>query len=258
MTRIYLPFLGEMGWYLMTFVKAIYSDPSPKIVCCKKGHESLFPNALGFYYDWQDIQDSHKAGIHPDFSHEERLKEHLLTLYPDAEFISPSRHGWHDRHDYAQSTFKPKSLLPHDLKADIVITPRKRQMDANRNWTQENWQFVVDQVNLLGYTVAVCGSQDTSFRLQGIKFNSWDYVDVDSDVELMNNARLVVTQESGLQYLSFLCERPTFCLGNYMGDLGSDLHRPMHVPFKALTYCWENPELLVNEIEFFMKWCKRI
>lgn len=237
----------------MTYVKAIHSE-SPGIVCCKRGHECLFPNALGFYYNWGDISDHMKAGIHSDFSHEKRLKDQLSQIYPDAEFISPSRHGWHDRHDYAKHTFIPKVNFPLGLQADVVITPRNRQVDANRNWKPEHWQYLINSLNERGISVAVCGARDSTFKLDGAKYYSYEHVDVESDVELMLNAKLVITQESGLQYLSFLCERPTFCIGNYMGDLGSDLHRPMHVPFKALGQdVVADPALLVKEVEFFFK-----
>lgn len=260
MTKVFLPFRGEFGWYLFTYVKRIHGDPSPnKIVCCKRGHECLFPTATDFFYDWQDIADSIKAGIYTDFSHEKELRERIANQFqlPDeTEWSSPSANGWHDKHDYANNIFIPKSLLPHDLKADVVITPRHRQMDSQRNWTQENWQYVVDRLNENNISVAVCGAKDSSFDLENVKYKSWDYLDVDSDVELMNNANLVIVQESGLQYLSFLCQRPTMCIDHYHKDHGADLHRPKNIPFKEISYVWHKPSLLVQEIEFYLRWCK--
>lgn len=254
--RVYLPFLGEFGWYLMTWVKQFHADKCPeKVICCKRGHECLFPTALGFFYDWQDIDDSNKAGIYENFSHEAALREKIHLQYPNhcLEFISPSRSGWHDKHDYASNTFKPICAFPRDLKADVVITPRHRQVDIRRNWTQNNWQYVVDRLVQKGISVGVCGAKDSTFHLNNVKHKSYDHVDVESDVEMMNNAKLVVTQESGLQYLSFMCERPTFCIDHYHKDHGSELHRPQHVPFKEVSYVWHQPELLVQEIEFFIK-----
>lgn len=259
MTKVFLPFIGEFGWYLMNHVKRIHADPSPdKIVCCKRGHECLFPTASQFYYDWQDIDEHKKAGIHDDASHEPALKYKILQHFnlTDVEWDTATVHGWHDKHDYASHVFMPKCLLPYDLKADVVITPRFRQMDAQRNWTQENWQYVVDKLAEKGISVAVCGSKNSTFNLNNVKFKSYEHTDVDSDVELMNNAKLVVTQESGLMYLSFLCRRPTFCIDHYHKDHGSDLHRPMDVPFKEVKYVWRQPDLLVQEIEFFLKWCR--
>lgn len=258
MTKVYLPFIGEFGWYLLTFVLRINGDPAEnKIVCCKRGHECLFPTASGFYYDWQDIDDSRKAGIYEDFSHEialkERIKAHLGI--DDIEWSSPSTNGWHDKLSYAEHTFIPKCNFPLDLKADIVITPRHRQMDIRRNWTQENWQYIVDRLNERNISVAVCGTRDTTFHLNNVKYASYNHVDVASDVELMTNAKLVITQESGLQYLSFMCQRPTFCIDHYHKDHGADLYRNKEIPFKEVYYVWNHPELLVQEIEFFLKWC---
>jgi len=257
--KVFLPFIGEFGWYLMNHVKRIHADPAPdKIVCCKKGHECLFPTASQFYYDWADVADGYKAGIHDDASHEPALQQAITQHFQldEVEWDTPTTHGWHDKHTYAAHTFKPKCLLPYELKADVVITPRFRQMDSLRNWPIENWQFVVDQLNLRNISVAVCGAEGSSYHLEGVKFNSWDYTDVDSDVELMNSAKLVITQESGLQYLAFLCEKPTFCIDHYHKDHGSDLHRPMQVPFKEVNYVWNKPQLLVQEIEFYLRWCK--
>lgn len=256
--KIYLPFRGEFGWYLMLWTKKFHGDPSPnKIVCCKKGHECLFPSATGFFYDWQDITDNMKAGIHPDFSHEVALKERLSNVFGECEFVSPSNSGWHDKHDYANNIFIPKCTFPLGLQTDIVITPRCRSIDPNRNWTQKKWQYVVDALMNQDISVGVCGSKESSFDLKNIKIKSYHHRDVDSDVELMTNAKLVVTQESGMQYLSFLCQKSTFCIDHYHKDHGADLHRPKNVPFKEVNYVWNDPELLVKEIQFFLdvlKW----
>ena len=260
MTKIYLPFIGEFGWYIFTFVKRIHGDPATnKIVCCKRGHECLFPTATDFFYDWQDIQDSQKAGIYEDFSHETELKQRIqshFNLPSDVEWSSPSSNGWHDKHDYANNIFIPKSLMPHDLKADVVITPRHRGMDEHRNWTAENWQYVVNELNKRNISVATCGAKDSSYILEGVKHNAYDYIDVDSDVELMNNAKLVITQESGMQYLSFLCQRPTMCIDHYHKDHGADLHRNLNIPFKEIKYVWNYPPFLVQEIEFYLRFMK--
>lgn len=241
----------------MLWCKKIHGDPSPnKIICCKKGHECLFPSATGFFYDWQDIADHMKAGIYEDFSHEEALKERLNNLFGECEFVSPSTSGWHDKLAYAEHTFIPKCNFPLGLNVDVVLTPRNRQIDAHRNWTPDNWQYVIDECNKKNIKVGICGAKESTFILTGAAHYSYDHIDVESDVEMMTNAKLVITQESGLQYLSFLCQRPTMCIDHYHRDHGADLHRPMHVPFKEIKYVWDRPEFLVQEIEFFIKWFK--
>jgi hypothetical protein len=253
--RCYLPWRGEFGWMIMCFIKKFHADSSTnKIICCKRGHECLFPTAVKFFYDWRDIPDSQKAGV-ATVTDEGKIKKQIMKQLPDdtIDFIGLSEVGWHNKHDFAQYTFIPQSKGNLGLKADIVITPRKRTMDAHRNWTHENWQLVVDGLNDYGITTGVCGNSETSFHLKNVAYKSYEHIDIDSDVELMNNAKLVVTQESGMQYLSFLCQRPTFCIDHYHSDFGADLHRNPDIPFKEVKHVWNKPELLVEEILSFLK-----
>jgi hypothetical protein len=101
--------------------------------------------------------------------------------------------------------------------------------------------------------VGVCGTRETSFDLTGVTCRSYDCIDIDSDVEMMNNAKLVITQESGLQYLSFMCQRPTFCIDHYNKDHGADLYRNPNIPFKEVKYVWTQPEKLIEEIIDFLR-----
>lgn len=240
---------------IMCFVKKFHADPSPnKIICCKPGHECLYPTASGFFYDWQDVPDSQKAGVY-EVTDEELIKVMVTEKYPnqEIEFVPLSEVGWHNKHDFAQHTFIPQSKHNLGLKVDVIITPRNRLMDPQRNWTKENWQLVVNGLCHNGISVGVCGAADSSFDLQNITFKSYDYIDVDSDVEMMNNAKLVVTQESGMQYLSFLCQRPTFCIDHYHADFGANLHRNMDIKFRNTMYVWNNPALLVDDVISFLK-----
>jgi hypothetical protein len=252
----FLPFIGEFGWMITTFVKRIQGyNHANKIVCTKRGHECLYPSATQFFYDWQDIPDHMKAGIYEKFDHEEIIKEKIKTQLntDDIHFCSPSETSWDEKKTLANNIFIPKSNHNLGLKTDIVITPRNRKMDPDRNWRQENWQLVVDELAKLNITVGVCGAKDSTFQLDNIKYKSYDYIDVDSDVELMTNAQLVITQESGLQYLSFLCQRPTFCIDRYHRDFGADLHRNQHIPFRELMrQVWDKPQRLVGEIQLFL------
>lgn len=250
----FLPFHGEFGWYIRTFVKRVQGyNHSNKIVCTKKGHECLFPSSSKFYYDWKDITDDIKAGIINN-KEEENIKDKIREFFAtdDICFLSASETSWEEKTSLADNIFIPKSVHNLGLKVDIVIAPRNRVVDAHRNWTKENWQLVVNGLVEKNITVGVCGTAATSFELDNISCKSYDHIDVDSDVEMMNNAKLVITQESGLQYLSFLCQRPTFCIDHYLKDFGSDLHRNLEVPFKEANHVWHNPHLLINEIISFL------
>lgn len=251
----FFPFRGEFGWYVMSHVKRIHGYNHPnKIVCARPGHECLFPSAKHFFYAWRDYHDNIKNGILMNYDDNE-IKRQIITMMDtdDICFISPSDISWEEKMALYNYTFIPKSIHNIGLKTDIVITPRKRNVDAHRNWKQEYWQYLVDQLTDLNFSVGVCGTRETSFDLNNILFKSHDYVDVDSDIELLNNAKIVITQESGLQYLSFLCERPTLCIDHYHRDFGADLHRKLSIPFKDIPYVWSNYKALVEEVILFMK-----
>ena len=253
--KCYLPWRGEFGWMLVSFVKKFHADQTPnKIICCKPGHECLFPSASDFFYDWQDILDSQKAGV-AEVKDENIIKEKVIEKFSDGtiDFVPLSSIGWHNKHDYAHHTFIPIAKNNFGLKVDIVIAPRNRVIDAHRNWTQENWQKVVDALVANDITVGVCGTAETCFPLSNIKHRAYDYVDVDSDVELMTNCKLVVAQESGLQYLSFLCQKPTFCIDFYHKHWGADSHRNLNIPFKEMEHTWGDPDTLIKEIISFVK-----
>lgn len=251
----FLPFRGEFGWYILNFVKRVHGfNHDNKIVCAKLGHQCLFPTASQFFYEWQDCTDHIKAGIIQN-EDEEILKNKIKTQFntDDIYFLSPSETSWDEKSTLAANTFIPQSKHKLGLSTDIVICPRRRTVDAHRNWTQENWQFIINQLVKNNINVSVCGSITSTFILDNVINKSYDYIDVDSDVELMNNAKLVIAQESGLAYLSYLCKRPTFIIDNYLKHLGADLHRDLNVPFKEIKYVWHEPHLLVNEILFFLK-----
>jgi len=245
----FLPFRGEFGWYIQTFVKRIQGyNHLNKIVCTKKGHECLFPSAQQFYYEWQDIADSIKMGIITN-TDEDILKKKIIEYIDtdDIFFLSPSETGWAEKESLANIKFIPQSLSNLGLKTDIVIAPRNRTVDRHRNATQEQWQTLVDQLSQKNISVGVCGNTNTSFNLNNIKHKSYDHIDVDSDVELINNAKLIIVHESGMQYLSFLCEKPTFCVDHYLGE-SSDWHRNPLITFKLLKNILGNPKALVDEI----------
>ena len=133
------------------------------------------------------------------------------------------------------------------MRDHVIVFPDTNSLLHYPPMREVNWQAVVDGLNKLSITVGVCGTRETSYDLTGISCRSYDHIDVDSDVEMMNNAKLVVTQETGLQYLSFLCKRPTFCIGNYQGG---ELHRDTNIFFKNII---ADPMLIVQEILNFLK-----
>jgi hypothetical protein len=218
----------------------------------------LFPSASSFYYDWKDIEDGIKVGIL--VNDKEEIKNKIKELYQtdDIHFLSSSETSWGEKALLSNHTFIPKSLHNLGLTCDVVFAPRNRTVDAHRNWTQENWQYVVNGLISKDISVGVCGTYDTSFHLDGIACKSYEHIDVDSDVEMMNNAKLIITQESGLQYLAFMCERPTFCIDHYHKNHGSDMHRNPNVEFREVSYVWSKSGKLIQEIVDFLNKIKAL
>jgi hypothetical protein len=250
--KCYLPWRGEFGWMIMCFVKKFHADPdSDKLICCKPGHECLFPTATHFFYDWQDLPDNKKAGANTEVKDEGSIKRQIISQYPGQQhFASLKEIGWHNKHSFAKHTFIPKSKHNLGLKADVVLAPRKREIDVFRNWSKENWQIVATGLANNGASVGVIGTKETSFELDNVAVRSYDHIDVDSDVELINNAKLVITQESGMQYLAFMCQKPVFHIDRFEV---SHEHRSPNIPFRDLQNTWGNPDLLVKETLNFLK-----
>lgn len=254
----FLPFRGEFGWYIQTFVKRVHGyNHSNKIVCTKQGHECLFPTATSFFYEWKDIPDNQKAGVLADISDipeiQTRVLEYFKLSRDEVTFLYSTESAWEEKLSLADISFIPNPKNLFGLNVDIVITPRNRQIDSQRNWTRENWQYLIDKLVTRGFTVGVCGARDSSFQLHNIKHYSYDYLDVNSDVELMLNAKAIVTQESGLLYLAFLCEKPIFVIDYYMGNMGSDLHRQNSTMLIEFQQFWNEPIKIYNEIIKFLE-----
>lgn len=260
----FLPFCGEFGWYLFVHVKRIeeFCRKNPwieTIACIKPGHECLFPDVDYFFYDWKDISDNQKIGINL-VENEENLKQKINKhfSFKTITFNSPSEMNWEDKEKFAPYTFKPLSINPitPEKRADIVITPRYREVDVLRNIPKEYWQKVVDGLVANGLTVAACGSKEASYDLENVKFKSWEGIDIDDDVNCMNHAKIVLTQETGLAYLAYMCERPIAFIGNYMGDLGADLHRNPKIPFFHISPNVENLEKCIEDsINIIVDFC---
>lgn len=251
----FLPFRGEFGWYLCSYVLMINGDShTDKIVCIKPGHECLFPTVTNFFYNWQDIPDNHKAGV-IIMDDEDTIKEMVKLQFPNEEitFISHSIIDWNNRHTFYQHSFVPKHKNNLNIGVDVVITPRFRRIDANRNWKLDNWQLLINELTNAGYTVGVCGTKETSHQLQNVLHKSYDHIDIDSDIEMISKAKLVITQETGLQYLSFMCKRPTFCVGHYHKDHGADLYRDISIPFKEFGKEVDEPLKIAKEAIYFLE-----
>lgn len=231
----FLPWLGEFGWYIFNQVKRVHGyNHNYKIVCIKPGHECLFPTAQEFFYDWDDIEDSRKAGVnHISKPVKAELREKLIAKYgDDIQFVDPSDTFWIEKETLAHFKFIPKPQNDFGLETDVVLLPRHRN---DRNWNPTNWQALANALKHEKLNVGVCGSKETTLKLKHIRYYAYDHVDIDSDVEMMSKTKIVVGQDSGLIYLAGLCRKPVIMLGHMFTPEITKLHLDDDVYFKRIS-----------------------
>ena len=266
---IYLPWRNEFGTLISDFCRWINGQKSDhKIVCCKKGHEALFPSAKDFYYDWEDISDDWKRGMKTFRSKHQRQFLDQLTVklkqeYPEANIIE---HPVHRRTPIRKHcNFIPKPTKLFGISCDIVIAPRFRKYAAHRNY--DHWPAVAEGLIKAGYKLGAIGAKDLSLDIDGIDVKSWDHNDtkfgVNADIELIRSSKLVIATDSGLAHLSILCQAPTKIIygeegilpGNNRRRIGWMMH--IHRGF-AENHCepiimgWDDPQKVVDETISFL------
>lgn len=231
-TTVFLPWIGEFGWYLTNHVKRVHAyNATKKIVFVKPGHECLFPTAQEFIYDWEDISDDKKAGVITNPNRPELVAK-ILSKYPDAKIVSHEETGWDEKENLAHHTFVPENRHKLGLKVDVVIAARQRNIDPQRNL--DCWQRIVNLFRERGLTVGLVGNKIGSAKLTGITHYASDHVDVDTDVELIKSATICVAQESGMAYLMMMCKKPLFMIDHDQNVPLRDLHRDPKVFFRVV------------------------
>jgi ADP-heptose:LPS heptosyltransferase len=213
MNDIFLPWRNEFGTlvsYYCRFINAYKSDH--KIACIKKGHESLYPSVKEFFYDWEDIKDSDKRGLksfrgagHHDFMSE--LSDELTYEFGKSTIHMPhlkkrtpvvKQPGW-------KFDIKPQKTF--GISCDIAIAPRFRDYASGKNWA--HWPELAEKLSDAGYSVASLGVKDFSADCPSVDIRSWDYPGgLDSDIELLQNCKLLICTDAGIAHLGALAGAP--------------------------------------------------
>lgn len=245
----FLPWASEFGWYIMNHVKRVHGYNHPKkIVCVKKGHECLFPTASEFWYHWaDDVPDANKGGV-VSYKHNHQVKKWVMGQYGEnVTFINPTDTGWPEKTSLAKHTFVPKPKGKHDFDIDVVITPRFRQIDTTRNYPKQ-WQEIVNLLVSMGLRVGVCGTKALSTTIEGAQYYSWDYTDVDTDIEMILSSKLVISQETGLAYLTMMCKKPLIIIDNCHTNV-ANAHRDPDVYFCNIKGAWNRKDELARAVK---------
>lgn len=270
---IFLPNYGEFGSTVHKLIRIVYFYNSPKkIVCCKKGEESLFPLANKFFYDWNDcVDDIHKWGF---FSKKKlqgvknyKYKEYQNLISQDFEKIQSIFgknynyiHLWKYNSDkifqlyahYFKVKLKPKTLK--NIKADIIISPRYRKGRSENNFLE--WEKLINIFNKKGYSIGCIGSKEQSLRIRNSNINSWDYKDNTSAImELLNNCKLYLGLDTGISHLASIMSIPmiVFSHVNQKHYLTNFMEKANNNYFLDLGKNVKNTDIIVNKVIEYME-----
>lgn len=208
---VIFPAVGEYGFEILKHIRYCNSLRKEYIACIKRGDECLYPNASGFYYNWENpLRDSMKAntGCFPEWrplldEWVMEFKAQLKEEFPDYGIVKPLyKNSWTTVHQ----KFIPKyeHILP---EVDVAIAPRFRGIGYDRNFMY--WRELISGIRKAGKTVGVVGLQSTSALCEADAF-SWYHPNGNTQgcIDLIKNATLFVGTDSGQSHLQTLIKGP--------------------------------------------------
>lgn len=260
MTACFLPWRGELGLMLLSWVRYVNSHPADnKIVCATRGSEALYPTATSFFYKWDEVQDQDKNGkllrSIQNSDYLDSIKSYLIQYFPTAEFIYPDRH----RENKREWNFKPEPRVKRGLTADIVLGPRFRLHGAGRNF--EHWHDLTRTFTSWGLSVGLIGAADTSLDIHEDAIRSWDYDFMDAGLELLCNAKLAVMSCSGTAHLAVLCGTPLKVIYDEPGR-AVDGNGPWYMEAmqkfatahcEPIIHAWNDPEKIYQAVRQYLE-----
>jgi ADP-heptose:LPS heptosyltransferase len=154
--------------------------------------------------------------------------------------------------------FIPAPSIVTGIETEIVICPRRRQVAPMRNW--HHWEELVRCLS--DHRVFAAGAPDsivTDLRCNA----SWNYARyLDTTIEAMLAAKLVVATDTGLAHLALLCGRPLLVICHADGLSGPGSHPVKHWRFHAENHAnaplmfqdhaWESHETVQRAAREFM------
>ena len=250
---LFLPFQGEVGWFIMHAVRLVYFNKAAyKIACIKPGQECLFPNVDEFYYDWKDVvPDELRSGTHGGNVNWDEIIYH----YPDATPMATGNIS--DEQEFMSYDLdhkipvKPKKA--QGLQVDVCIGVRNRSFLPDKNY--KHWQFIADKLRNAGLTYAVIAASNSGCDLHGQKYMSGDY-GWDGAIELLQNCKLFIGTDSGGGHLAsiangcpMIVQRVPDALANTTRSWiermkQTTTHKVVEVP----AHDWDDPDTMILEI----------
>ena len=208
------PWIGEFGWELFTwqgYIRSIAHEYNKIIIASRAGNELLYEDFMTEFIpivvpenalsdSWfcrglpHDFADKYVTNI--DYDVKIPAQSIGFLYYPNGQPALSS--------EFLNQKFVKYKSDTLDKHFDILVHPRNKNLGNNRNWSQENWQSLV---NLLSkkFTVGIIGNHE-AFQLN----NAEDLrkISIRDTVSLMNRTKLVVGQSSGPLHLASLSGTP--------------------------------------------------
>ena len=203
MQQIILPYRGEFGHKIMTYVPTIHGFDSPKkIVCCEPGEECLYPSATKIIIVDRMLDKNRREKMHHDENFHEELTATLRKDYPKAEI----KKSFNRKKKY----FIPKPTETNNISCDVVICPRYRKYGVAKNW--KLWKELDVELSKK-YKVFAAGAADSSGEI--VSPASWSYERfLDASIEGMLSSKVVIATDTGLGYLALLCGKPLILISS--------------------------------------------
>lgn len=198
---LFLPPAGmEFGHEVMSHMRLVhFHRASRKVVCCRPGHEVLYPSAAVHVTDWTDpTPDAERIATN---NRTPQIKwPDLIAARPDhhpiaAGGLSPTQEIF-PINPHVRLPFRPKL---RGLRADVVLGVRRRAFAPQRNWP--HWHTLAAALTSAGLTFAVVGAADTSIDLPGQVCHTGT-LDTDAAIELLQNCQLYIGTDTGPSHLA--------------------------------------------------------
>jgi len=274
MTTVVLPWRGELGHMLLTYVRWIHLIPGEKVVCCRPGQEPLFPSAVRFVHDWEEVPDEMRS---PEFLKSRENREYLQTLrlrllkeFPESQIREPFDGSKPRRiRPSPAHAFIPKPMgSKPPVYPEILVAPRFRKYVPGRNYAY--WVTVMKALAGLktrdggNLAIGIIGLKETSTDLPELDdcWKAWNYSDgFGVTLHWMRRARLVLATDSGLAHLAVMARAPLKVIYGKAGKASGKTKGRWAFPYMqahAMAHCepilggWDSPDAVVEAVRQYL------
>lgn len=210
---------AEFGWELMcwqAFVRAQAVNVGTVVVCSTAGHEPLYADMSPVFlpHEIQGLRDCWRMKKINNSKEERRASGNVDAL--ERQYIAEGREVRRITPSgfipISEQKFNPFGSRPRaesqGIAFDIVVHARtkkgKNPLLNSLNWSQKDWNRLVNGLTQMGYTVAAIGTKDASLVPDGAV--NLQGRDLQTVMDVTAAARIVIGPSSGPMHLASLCK----------------------------------------------------